>query len=106
MKKLNKELAQKSFKEVYVPKANTKALIKAELVHVVTKALNDYGIATMTGKDINNSKSPFEIFFMLGDEQVKIKFTNPKDNQFGYRKYDYIDKDELRELEKRQDMID
>jgi len=99
MKRLNQELASKSFKEIYVPKATQKALIKAEIVTVIKKALEDYGIATLTGKDVGSAKSPFNIYFMMEGEQVKISFSSPLEKSWG-RGNKYLYENEIAKLEK------
>ena len=104
MRDINRARAEKSYKSIYVPKADDKKLIKAEIADIIVKALADEGIACLTGKDVKSSCSPFEMFFVLGGEQTKIHIGGNK-NYYGHG-CDFINNQEMQDLEDLQCEID
>lgn len=87
MKKIDRDVAQKAFEEFYTPKATDKRLGKAEALKVIKKALEEYGIASLTGKYVEKADSPFDLFFYIGGEEVKVHLSNPGYPRYGSKKY-------------------
>jgi len=104
MKKLNKAVATEAFKEYFVPNASHTRLVKSEILTVIKNALESYGIASMTGKSIDSSKSPLDLFLVLGDEQVRISMSTPKNDVWNHDRT-YISKEEMYVLEELQEEV-
>ncbi len=104
MKKINRDVAKKAFQEYYKPKADDKKLAKSEILSVVIKALSEYGVATLTGADVNDSDSPFDLYFILGDKQIRLNMSCPSELYRHTRTY--MNQMEVGHLEDKQYELD